>query len=303
MSRFLKVSLIALATLVVLGGGLLWALPEIVRRVALDQIPKRTGRVAAIGDVDVNLFTGRLAIKAFRLAEREGPEPFVAFERLDVKISPLALLRSHVHVVEVALAAPSVRLVRTGPAEFNFSDLLGGAEKPPEAPAAPGRWTVTVERARISGGRVEAADRAVTPAADWLIQDLGFEVAGLTTRPGAPPGRLTLRLRLNETAVSLDAEPLRLEPLQFHAKLAADPLNLRWLNPYVFEPQGTPYRPRGGRLALALVGDVDSDAEGVQKATLSGTVSLEGDGLVQARRARIPSCPRPAWPWRSRRPT
>ena len=284
MSRRLKLSLIALTGLVVLAAGLLWALPEIVRRVALDQIPKRTGRDAAIGDVDLNLFTGRLAIKAFRLAEREGPEPFVTFERLDVKLSPLALLRSHVDVREVALTAPSVRLVRTGPAEFNFSDLLGGT-KSPDTPPTPSRWAVTVERARIAGGRVEAADRAVTPAADWLIQDLGFEVAGLTTDPAAPPGRLTLRLRLDDTAVSLDAERLRFEPLQFHAKLATDPLNLRWLNPYVFEPQGTPYRSTGGRLALALVGDVESDAEGIQKATLSGTVSLEGDGLVQISRS------------------
>ena len=75
------------ACVALLGGAFLWALPEVVRRVALVQIPKRTGRAVAIEDVDLNLFTGRLAIKNLRLGDREGPEPFVAFERLDVRLS------------------------------------------------------------------------------------------------------------------------------------------------------------------------------------------------------------------------
>jgi hypothetical protein len=93
MSRGLRLVLILCACGVVLVAGLLWALPEIVRRVALDQIPKRTGRAAAIEDIDINLFTGHVAIKGFRLAERERPEAFVEFERLDVRVALPALLR------------------------------------------------------------------------------------------------------------------------------------------------------------------------------------------------------------------
>ncbi|MGH7359280.1 MAG: DUF748 domain-containing protein, partial [Candidatus Rokuibacteriota bacterium] len=88
-------------------------------------------------------------------------------------------------------------------------------------------------------------------------------------------------LRLDETALSIDAEPLQLDPLRFHAKLAIDGFDPRRLNPYVFEPQGTPYRPRGGRLTLALTADVDGDAREIRKVTLAGTVSLEGDGLAR----------------------
>jgi len=43
MSRLLKLTLIVVAGLVVLGGAFLWALPETVRRVALDPILRRTG--------------------------------------------------------------------------------------------------------------------------------------------------------------------------------------------------------------------------------------------------------------------
>lgn len=287
MSRFRKLTLIVVAGLVLLAGGFLWALPEIVRRVALDQIPKRTGRAVTIGDIDLNLFTGHLAIKSFRLADREGPEPFVDFERFAVRLSPIALLRSHIHLGEIVLTAPSLRIVRTGPAEFNFSDLLGGAKEPiaePEPPAAPGRWTITVERLSVSRGRVQVADRGVTPPAEWLIQDFGLEATGLATRPGVPPGRLALRVQINEAALALSAERVRLDPLQFSATLTLDGFETRRLHPYVFEPLGTPYRPKGGRLALTLNANVEADGEEIRKAALSGVVTLEGETLVQVGR-------------------
>ena len=284
MSRFLKVSLIALATLVVLAAGLLWALPEIVRRVALDQIPKRTGRAVAIDDVDLNVFMGRPRSRGFRLADRDGTAPFVEFERFDVRLSLLALLRSHVHLAEIALTAPTLRIARTGPAEFNFSDLLGSRQEPVAPPATPGRWVVTVERLRLARGRVEVADRAVTPPAEWLVQDLDVDAASLTTRSMGSPGRLTLRVPVNETTLTLGAVGVQLEPLRFQAKLALDGFASRRLIPYVHEPLGVQHRPMDGRLAVALTAEVDSDAQEIRKATLAGTPSLEGEGLLQVGR-------------------
>ena len=161
MRRSLKLALIIGICLLVLGIALLWALPEILRRVAQDQITKRTGRLAVIEDVDLNLFTGHLAMKKFRLADREGPEPFVEFERFEVRLAPMALLRSHVLVRELTLAAPTIRVVRTGPGEFNFSDLLTGTGAPaPEPAPTPSRFTVTVERLSLSRGRITVDDRA-----------------------------------------------------------------------------------------------------------------------------------------------
>lgn len=263
------------------GGALLWALPEIVRRVALNQIPKHTGRSAAIDDIDLNLFTGRLAIKGFHLTEREGPEPFVTFERLDVRLSVPALVRSHVRLREIALAAPSIRVVRTGPLEFNFSDLLAGSQKPaPEPAPAPSRWIVTVERLSVAHGRVRVDDRAVSPPADWMIEDLGVEASSITTTPGATPGRLTFHARINEAILDLSADPLRLEPVRAEVKLALNGFETRRLTPYVYAPLGTPYRPKGGRLDVALSGHVDSDAEEVKRVSLAGTATVESQALA-----------------------
>ncbi len=98
MSRRLKILVAVAAAGVLASAAGLWALPEIVRRVALDQIPKVTGRAASIEDVDLNLFTGRVAIKQFRLAERDGPEAFVELDRLDLGISLFALLASEIRI-------------------------------------------------------------------------------------------------------------------------------------------------------------------------------------------------------------
>ena len=137
MSRARRLALLVLASLVLLAGALVWALPEIVRRVAVDRISRQTRRAVTIEDIDLNLFTGRLAVKSFRLAERDGREPFVEAERLDVRLGLWDLLRSHVRIREIALVAPAVRIIRQGPGDFNFSDLLAGAKERPSRPGLP----------------------------------------------------------------------------------------------------------------------------------------------------------------------
>lgn len=281
--RARRIGLIVVACLVVVGVLFLWALPEIVRRVALDQIPKRTGRAASIEKVELNLFTGRFALHKFRLAEREGPEAFVEIEDLSLRLATLPLLRSQLVVREIALTAPSARIVRIGPGQFNFSDLLEPSGKPTE-PRQPSRWTTTVERVRVSRATVRVEDRAVSPLAQWMIRDVDVDGGGITTRAGEAPGRLDVRARINEAGFGVKAEFLRLDPVGVHAKISLTGFELRQLVPYVFAPRGTPYQPTGGRLGVALGLQVDSDVTEVKKARLSGTVTLEGPALTQVGR-------------------
>ena len=96
MSRRRTIWLVVAAVLLVLGGVFLWALPELIRRQAVTQIPKITGRAASIGDIDLNLFTGRLVVKNFRLAERDPQKAFVEFERLEARWSWSSLLAAHI---------------------------------------------------------------------------------------------------------------------------------------------------------------------------------------------------------------
>ena len=139
MSRRLKRWLIVLAALLVVGIAFIWTLPEIVKWQALKQIPAITGRAVAIEDIDINLFTGRVAIKKFRLAEPDPAQAFVEFERLDVRVVPWSAVFGNVRVAELVLTAPTVNLVRVSPTVFNFSDILARLATTAGAAAAAAR--------------------------------------------------------------------------------------------------------------------------------------------------------------------
>src|SRR5260370_42667350 len=112
MSRRLRRWLIVLGVLLVLGVAFVWSLPEIVKWQALKQIPAITGRAASIEDNDINLFTGRVAIKKFRLAQPDPAQTFVEFERFDVRAGPGSSVFGNVRVAELRPTPPTVNLWR-----------------------------------------------------------------------------------------------------------------------------------------------------------------------------------------------
>ena len=164
MTRRLKRWLIVVGVLVILGVAFVWSLPEIVKWQALKQIPAITGRAASIEDIDINLFTGRVAIKKFRLAEADPAQAFVEFERFDVRVVPWSIVFGNVRIAELRLTAPTVSLVRLSPTEFNFSDILKrlaaskeGAPPPkPVDPKAKSRWTVAVDHFALIRANITA---------------------------------------------------------------------------------------------------------------------------------------------------
>jgi len=256
------------AALLLLHAAALVALPEVVRRVAVSQIKAATAREVAIGDVDLNLFTGALAVKAFRLAERDRPEAFVEFERLEGRVRMLPLLTGRVRLAELTLATPVVRLVRTGPATFNFSDLL--ESKPTKDPPAKGPGLdLTVERFTLTGGAVIADDRVVTPARTWKAEQIALEVRDLSTRADEPAGVVELAFKLGPTPVALKAENVRLAPVGARAALSVEGFDLSLLLPYL--PPAAPASLASGRFGARLTLDYGSE-----KLRVDGDARLEG---------------------------
>src|SRR5947207_14084935 len=189
MPRLRTVGIAAAVLVVLLVTALLVALPEIVRRVAIDQLMTRTGRAVSLERVELNLFTGRFALAKFRLAQRGSKDPALDLDGLEVRVSLPSLVTKHVRVHSLSLTAPRVRAARLTATEFDFSDLL--ALIPPADPnAKPSGRTVTIERLAVKGGDLIARD-AVT-ATEWKLEGLTVDGAGLSTR-GGPPGTLTVR--------------------------------------------------------------------------------------------------------------
>ncbi len=179
MSRRRKVVIAICLAAAMFGGAGLWALPEVVRRVAVRKIPELTGRATSIEDIDLNLFTGRFAVKKLRMERRpgHGPEAFVEFDRLEGRValspacdrastggrpgtapspSPVEVegptsrvgISGRITAVLVP-ASPALEEVksRTGlnvePFGFDFSDLLALFVKP-VVKQEPSRWTFSL---------------------------------------------------------------------------------------------------------------------------------------------------------------
>jgi Domain of Unknown Function (DUF748) len=275
--KVLKLALIVSLGVLIVVGAVWWALPAMIRRVAISQISTRTGRAVTIENVRLNPFTLRASVRALRVAERGGTDTFLDVPQLEMRFVPSALLRSDLRLAEVTLVAPTVRVVRTSLREFNFSDLL---LPPATSEASPRRWTVTVDRLTITNGAVHAHDKAVTPPTDWEVRELGLEVGQLTTRPGAKPGSGSARARIDEAKLELTGQTLRLEPLGAVVRIALDGFELRRLSPYMSHA-GAAYRVKGGRLAASLTANVDHKGEELTRAALSGTVSVEREAVAR----------------------
>ena len=279
MSRRRTIWLLAVAgVLLLLGGGFLWALPELIRRQAVTQIPKTTGRAVSIGDIDLNLFTGRLVIKDFRLAEKDPRQAFVAFERLEARWSWPALLGSNIRLVDVRLVSPTVQLARTGPGQFNFSDLLDLIPLA-DPKAKPSRWTFTMERLGLVLGSIVFRDEAVTPPATWRVQGLTIDAGDLTTQAGQPAGRLVIKSKVGDSPFDVSSSEIRLAPGAVSLGLSIKDFDLTQILPYV--PPTVPVGPYGGRLGFNMRIALERGAEGVKRAVVTGDISLNDLQLIR----------------------
>lgn len=267
-----------LVAVLVLGSVALALLPEVVRRVALTKIPQLTGRAAALEDVDLNLFTGRVALKGFRLAQRESSEAALAFERLDVGLSIPALLWGHARVTELVLTAPTIHVARLPGGRFDFSDLLD-LIPPADPKQKPSKWVVTLERLKVSSGTLVARDQVPSPASEWRVEGLGIDGAGLTTRADAPPGRLALKTKVNGSPLELSADAVRVAAGSLTARVSIQGFDLTGAAPYV--PEGVAVTLRAGRLDVALTANVARGRAGALGGSVTGEVRVAGLTLAQ----------------------
>jgi uncharacterized protein involved in outer membrane biogenesis len=277
-SRRRKIWLTVAVVLLVLVGVFLWALPKLILSQAVARIPQLTGRSVSIKEVNFNLFTSRLVIKNFRLAERDPAQAFVEFERLEARWSWLSLLGSHIRLTDVRLVAPMVQLVRTGPREFNFSDLLD-LIPPADPKAKPSRWKFTMERLSLVLGNIVIRDEAMSPHVNWKIQGLNIEAGGLTTRAGQPAGHLELQSQIAGSPFELSSNELRLAPGAVSLGLTFKDFDLTQLLPYV--PPEVPAGPYAGRLGFSIRIAFERGPEGVTRAVVTGDINLADLKLIR----------------------
>jgi len=265
-------------TAVLLVVVIIFALPVVVRRVATQKLNTLTGRAVALERVELNLFTGRVALNGFRLAQRDSAEPAVEIERLELRVAPTSLIGDHMRVVDLTVTRPKLYVTRLAADRYDFSDLLA-LIPPPDPAKKPSSTTVTVQRLRVIGGGLVARDQVPQPASVWRIEGLDVDASGIGTGRDAPPGRLAVHALVNDTKLALEASSVEVGAGRLAARVTLDGFDLAAARAYL--PADLPAAPTAGRVTLDLTVAAERAADGTPSVRIAGDARVDGLSVVQ----------------------
>lgn len=232
----------------VLAGGTMLGLAPLLRWIAVGRIHALTGRPAAIEAVALNLLTGRITVRGFRLAERDGVTPFAEVERLEARVRLPTLLLGHLRIRELVVDGPTVRVVRLPGGAFNVSDLIDRQESPPRL------VDVTVDRFTLNGGAVTLEDRALSEPRTWSSEQITIEAHNVSTR--RDDGWAVGRSVTAGAPLSVEIRQLRLHPVHLIATLTTEGVDLSPLRLYV--PSDAPVVLARGRASSTITVALDA---------------------------------------------
>ena len=113
--------LMAIALFSVLG---FFALPPIVKHVAVGKMSEMLHRPVAIKSISINPYALSLNVEGLEIKEQEGSDTFAGFDSLYVNLQAASLFRWGPVLNEIKLVNPTFRVVRAEADRFNFSDLI-----------------------------------------------------------------------------------------------------------------------------------------------------------------------------------
>jgi hypothetical protein len=190
------------------------ALPVVLRRVVAEQAQAAVHGRVEVGDVDLWLLWGGLALDDVALLDDAGESVLVGWDRLYVRISWLALVKRTVLVRKLDLIRPRVDVERLADGGVNLSRVLVASDAPAaEEETAPLDWRLALEDLRIDGGRVDFEDAYVKGAAPIQIDVASLEVTGgaFAGDRFEGPMKVAANLLVEGASLRLDAEIGRTE--------------------------------------------------------------------------------------------
>jgi len=271
----------AVVAIVVLAVGGLWTFAEtarggdLLRRIALGQV---NGRINGHLAIERLTFGGNsLALDDVVLRDPEGG-PVARVGHLEVRFSPLALLRQHLDIRRLEIRRPELKLV-VRPRGSNLARALAPAHpkheppepKPDEKPSA---LVVDLQALALSDGSVTVVSQVpeIRVAAIAVDGSAHYEAAAATLRAGL---RIATEGGRIEADGTLDLQ--RMQPADSGFAVRVRQLNLaKLMREMPVSGIDVDLTGHGQRLAV----DLDARAPGV---TVSGHGALDGDRLEDTR--------------------
>ena len=274
MKRLFKVLAGSALAVVVLAGVLDVVLPGIVQKQAQQWVATHTGRTLQIEGISINPLTLQVEIRGLRLSEPGSKDLFAGFQSLRLNFSARSLLGRGLIVDEVDLTSPYLRIVRTGPRSFNFSDLLnvGG----PDKKGAGGKpLQFSINNIRISDGSIDLLDRTVPGGIAHTVRDLNLRIPFIGNTPYLADKYVTpaLSARIDSAPFHFEGElkPFA-EAVEASVRVKIDRLAL----PHYFAslPVALPVKVAFGNLATDLKVTYRASVKEKPRLTIAGNLTL-----------------------------
>ncbi|MDE2149359.1 MAG: DUF748 domain-containing protein [Gammaproteobacteria bacterium] len=246
-------SLRLLAALLVFGALGFLAVPPLIHRALERQLSRALARPVAIDRLAFNPYTLTLSLAGLRVGRAgaaAGGDDFLDLRSLVVSASWSSLWHLAPIVDELKIESPRLRVLRSAPQRFNFSDLLQRRTRPSAPGHAPLRFAVS--DIEIDDGAIRFDDRVLGQR--HLIDSLTLRIPFIANLPPADAAYVQPSF-----SARIDGRPVTLAGrtqvfADAHAsdlRLRADGLNLPQLVGYA--PLPLPLAVSSGRLSI----DVD----------------------------------------------
>ena len=278
-------STVAVAVYALLG---FFALPPLVRSIAVRKLAAELHRPVGIERVEINPFVLSVRVLGLSVKERNGGETFFSASEIYANFQLSSLLRRGPVVRELTLASPYLRVVRNPDQSYNFSDLLVRPAPPPGQESKPLRYSLN--NIQVERGSLDFDD--LPKHARHTVRDLYLGIPFLSNLPYQTEIFVepAFQAKVNGSRLALygKTKPFS-DSLETSVEIDVRDVDLP---PYLaYVPNPTAARLLAGRLGLHLTLAFTQYRNRPPTLLLSGKTSLAGAVLADAAGRPALTCP------------
>ncbi len=205
------------------------AVPLGVHHLLKNQVSQMLGRNVTAASVSANPFTFAVRLTRLSISEPEDG-PFIDVGELYVNVDPLvSLFKWGLAVNSIEIDKPKVRLIRTGPGQFNFSDLMHLSENQgqPETSKPSKPMRLVLHAFQLSDGEIHFKDSVPSVPFETTLSALNVATSSpLDTSPEAKAILFQLSARTEAyEAVAVDGQ-VDVDPFSLIADVKVNGLSL-----------------------------------------------------------------------------